>query len=229
MADNVNITEGSGKVIAADDVSNVFYQKVKIDQGADGATSPVTKSDPLRVVYGSRTRVGAYLGNSGVQTVLATAHASTAGFCWLINPAASGIVMALRKVDVTTQIVASTAFATAPRITLERMTFTGTYGGTSSVTCGKHDSTDAAQVGLLLADAVSLTATAGAVLRAFFPTVTVGVTSGAAIPFQQTWSAGNDDETVVLRAGEGLVLRQADNGTTSDTRKLIASLQWEEF
>ncbi len=41
MADNVAITAGSGTAIAADDVSSVFYQRVKLDAGADGATSPI--------------------------------------------------------------------------------------------------------------------------------------------------------------------------------------------
>lgn len=42
MADDVEITPGSGAVIAADDVSSVYYQKVKLDVGGDGATLPVT-------------------------------------------------------------------------------------------------------------------------------------------------------------------------------------------
>lgn len=42
MADNVAITAGTGTNIAADDVSSVFYQKVKLDVGGDGATLPVS-------------------------------------------------------------------------------------------------------------------------------------------------------------------------------------------
>jgi hypothetical protein len=42
MADNVLITAGSGTSIAADDVSSVFYQKVKLDVGGDGETLPVS-------------------------------------------------------------------------------------------------------------------------------------------------------------------------------------------
>lgn len=41
MADNVPITAGTGTSIAADDVSSVFYQKVKIDGGGDGVTVPM--------------------------------------------------------------------------------------------------------------------------------------------------------------------------------------------
>ena len=42
MADNVAITAGTGTSIAADDVSSVYYQKIKLDVGGDGATLPVS-------------------------------------------------------------------------------------------------------------------------------------------------------------------------------------------
>jgi hypothetical protein len=36
VADNVSITEGSGKTIAADDISSVWFQRVKMAAGGDG-------------------------------------------------------------------------------------------------------------------------------------------------------------------------------------------------
>lgn len=47
MADNVSITEGSGKTVAADDVGGVLYQRVKPAYGADGAATDVSTSSPL--------------------------------------------------------------------------------------------------------------------------------------------------------------------------------------
>ena len=41
MADNIDITPGSGKTVAADDVSSVFYQKMKLDAGGDGVSVPI--------------------------------------------------------------------------------------------------------------------------------------------------------------------------------------------
>ncbi len=43
MADNIDITEGSGKTIATDDVSNAHYQRIKVDLGADGLASPLVR------------------------------------------------------------------------------------------------------------------------------------------------------------------------------------------
>ena len=37
MADNVAITAGTGTSVAADDISSVFYQRVKLSLGADGS------------------------------------------------------------------------------------------------------------------------------------------------------------------------------------------------
>lgn len=42
MADNVAITPGAGVTIATDDVAGVQYQRVKLDAGGDGATTPIT-------------------------------------------------------------------------------------------------------------------------------------------------------------------------------------------
>ena len=50
MADNTILNPGAGgDTIAADDVSGVKYQVVKLDVGGDGATSGVTADNPLPV------------------------------------------------------------------------------------------------------------------------------------------------------------------------------------
>lgn len=43
MADNVAITPGAGATIATDDVGGVQYQRVKLDLGGDGASSPLLR------------------------------------------------------------------------------------------------------------------------------------------------------------------------------------------
>jgi hypothetical protein len=51
MADNVAVTEGSGKTIATDDVGGFQYQRIKIDNGADGvAGGDVCSANPLPVI-----------------------------------------------------------------------------------------------------------------------------------------------------------------------------------
>ena len=40
MADHIDITEGSGKTVATDDVGGKQYQRIKLDLGTDGAAAP---------------------------------------------------------------------------------------------------------------------------------------------------------------------------------------------
>lgn len=49
MADNVGITTGSDASIATDDVGGVQYQRVKLDIGGDGVSSPVIAGNGLPV------------------------------------------------------------------------------------------------------------------------------------------------------------------------------------
>ena len=49
MADNVGYTPGTGATIAADDISGVLHQRVKIGVGADGSATDVSSSNPMPV------------------------------------------------------------------------------------------------------------------------------------------------------------------------------------
>ena len=51
MGDNVLVTPGVGASIAADDVSSVYYQKIKLDAGGDGVSSPVASGNGLPIAY----------------------------------------------------------------------------------------------------------------------------------------------------------------------------------
>lgn len=68
MADNVTLNAGSGgDVIAADDVSSVKYQIVKLAVGGNGVAAMVSNSDPLPIsdAGGSITVDGSVTANAG--------------------------------------------------------------------------------------------------------------------------------------------------------------------
>jgi hypothetical protein len=65
MSDNVTVTAGAGTAIAADNISSVFYQRVKPAFGADGSAADVSDANPLPV--------------KGSQTVVKLAPTVTAG------------------------------------------------------------------------------------------------------------------------------------------------------
>lgn len=101
MADNVAITEGSGTTVAADEISLVKYQRMKLIHGADGVNDgDVAKANPWPTRPGmpttkQLTQASVSVSASGDNTlVAATASQTTRVFrLYLVN---SGSV----KVDV---------------------------------------------------------------------------------------------------------------------------------
>lgn len=49
MADNMQVTPGEGVTVALDDVSGVFYQRVKLAYGSDGSAVDVNDANPFPV------------------------------------------------------------------------------------------------------------------------------------------------------------------------------------
>lgn len=181
----------------------------------------------FRVLINRPKLLGAYKFESGRQRILAAAHAATAGFFWIINPVSSGVICVIKKIIATATPTAATAFVSSPRVTVERVTFTGTPSG-AQITVGKRDSTDAAQVCTVRTASTGLTLTAGAIMGDFtVPAVLTAVGVNAPIE-QYLYDATDDDDYIILRAGEGLVFRQADAGTASDTRDIMIQGSYEE-
>jgi hypothetical protein len=181
-----------------------------------------------RILINRPALKGLYYFESGRLTIQAAAHGATVGFFWLINPVGSTVLVVLKKLIVSSSPTAVTAFASAPRITAERVTFTGSASG-AQITPAKRDSNDAAATATLRTASTGLTLTAGAIIGDYtVPAVLTAV--GIAVPIDQILyeAKGDEDDLLVLRAGEGLVLRQPDAGSTSDTRLLTATGGWEE-
>ncbi len=170
--------------------------------------------------------LGLYYGHSGVLTVLSSAHSSILGFVYLQNPVGSGVDAYLRQVRFQASPIDATVFDSAPRVTLERFTFTGTASG-AQVTPAKRDSADATNTIKLRTAGTDMTITAGNIIKGFIvPCVMTAV--GVGVPTEVVWEPSSQEGEVVVKPGEGLILRQADAGTTSDTRIVIADFTWLE-
>lgn len=74
LADNLNVTEGSGKVIASDDIGGVLHQRVKISVGADGAATDLSNTAPMpaKVTDGTNTAAVRDTGSSDSLNVAIT-------------------------------------------------------------------------------------------------------------------------------------------------------------
>lgn len=84
MADNLSVTQGSGTVIAADDISGVLHQRIKLTHGVDGTATDASASNPLPVVFSAPGTT--YTSKSGTITagntaqVLAALNTARRGF-----------------------------------------------------------------------------------------------------------------------------------------------------
>lgn len=174
-----------------------------------------------------RSRLGIYYGSSGILSIQAAAHAATAGFWWLINPVGSAVKVALRRIIFEHSAAALAAANT--RVTLERITFTGT--ASAVITPLKRDSNDAANVGLALSASTGITPASvssnAAIYTSWSPPVITA--AGVLTPVQDAFHLYDEDEQGILAAGEGFVVRQPDAGVTTDPRRLVVSVIWEEF
>jgi len=169
--------------------------------------------------------LGLYYVESGNQTVLASAHAATAGFFWLVNTS-STVKVYIRSIGFVWSGTAATAFPTSPRITVERITFTGTPSG-ATLTPAKRASTDAANTATLRTASTGMTITAGAVIESFVVGSILTAVGAISVP-EEIWQSPDDDGMILLGQNEGIVVRQADAGTTADSRKVVMTIAWEE-
>lgn len=202
------------------------------------AVGAVQRTDLLTDIYG-RPRVVAHPDDikrlsvlyyhSGAFVVNAAADSaatSGGGRIWIINPVGSSVKRRLRKVTFRSQLGSALVAVTSPRFTLEKCTFTGTASGTQ-VTAAQRSTNDAAEVGAARTANTGMTISAAAVICSFFPTASASAV-GYAAPAEASFEPGPEDYVDIL-PGECLVLRQADAGTVSDTRRCTADFVVEEY
>ena len=98
-SDNITITQGTQSAIAADDVSSVWYQRVKLDIGADGTASPFlgTISAVTNVAGGTIEAIRLDHPEAWGTTIVATA--SVVG---TLKPLASGSAIYLTDIEIST-------------------------------------------------------------------------------------------------------------------------------
>lgn len=216
------------------DVGNPIKMGGFIHSGLPVAAVTGDRGNLLMDVYG-RPRIrmerapilGNYKFESGRLTIQSAAHGSTAGFFWLINPVGSTVVAAIKKMFATSVPTSAATFATAPRVTVERITFTGSASG-ATITAGLRDSKDAAPICSIRTASTGMVITAGAALGDFtIPLIISGASQTTPVD-QWFYDSTDEDDYLVLRAGEGIVIRQPDAGSPSDSRLLVVFGSWEE-
>lgn len=169
---------------------------------------------------------GVYLFNSGVLSVNATADTFPAGRIWIQNPVGSAKLIALRRMECEFSAVAATASLTAPRIAIQKFTFTGSFSG-ATLTGAKRDENDVAQVFDVRTANTGPTITSVGIAYAFVTpalVTAVGVFGGVMLEYEP-----EEDGMIILRAGHGLCITQPDVGTATDPRRYVLNFAVEQF
>lgn len=177
----------------------------------------------------SRYKVlGVYSVSLGLASVQATAHDGTStAFAWLFNPAASGVLVGIRRIQNTLSNSAATVAATCPRIAAQRFTYTGTASGSALTYC-KHDSSAPTATSALRTAVTGATVTLAQIARSLM--VPACMTAVGQFGLAADWRFDEDeDDRFLIAAGEGLCLLQKENGTTSDPRRFTCEVQLEEY
>ena len=174
------------------------------------------------------TKYGTYYLSPALFTIVAAAHGATVGFIYLYNPIASGKIVRIVSCTLITGMTTALATPTAPRVTLEKGTFTGTPSG-AVIAVAKGDSVDVANV--LYISLASTGAVNGTPIPISGKIVDANATGTVNTNSSESdlLPVGEDITDLILRAGEYLLVRQADAGTTSDTRKAMLNMIFEEY
>ena len=175
----------------------------------------------------SRDIVGSYIAHSGVNLIQATAQTFPVAFWWLINPVGNANKIAIKAIEMVSQMGSALAAPTSPRLLLASFTFTGTASG-ATVTPGKLDSTSAATTASFRTASTGLTITKVADLLCALP-IASATAVGYSPPQMDEWFEDVEQNQIILRAGEGVAFYQPDAGTTADTRRVITTVKWDEF
>ncbi len=183
-------------------------------------------------VVAERTDVktlGVYYWHSGILTLNASADGAASaggGRLWVINPTGSGVKVRIRRITFRSQLSTALVAVTCPRITIEKSTYTGTPSG-GTLTPTKRKANDASVAGSVRTAVTGMTVAASTDVATFIP-----VSSATAVAYNtpaiDVWALG-EDEWIELAELDCVVIRQADAGTTSDTRKFFVDIVTEEY
>lgn len=207
------------------------------------SVSGATVCEQYLIPVAERVRSGVFNTSTGRHFINATAQAAGVGFWYLVNPVGSGTLVMVRRVQWQQRFASSSlAVATSPRMTLERFTYTGTPSGTL-VTPSKAQSSQTA-LGKLYTTSTGMTITAGDTVHAWLSIVgfsggtNPGAQSGQTpqghfreAPLPGRFPGWLDQGLLVLAEGEGLLLRQPDAGTATESvsRVTVTNVSWEEY
>lgn len=159
----------------------------------------------------------------------ASADGANVGRIYVENDPDSTVFIAITRIRFRSQLGSALLTPTSPVISLRRFTFTGNTPSGTAISGSLMDSTMTAKDSNwnVRTAATGMTITEGADIVTFLPTAN-DTAVGQASPSVDEW-APDRDAPLILRAGQGALVKQVDAGTTSDTRRFIVDIVIEEM
>lgn len=219
----------ASKIVLPDDSANTG-KKVRTQTRVVGAD---TVHEHFMIPISGRAIKGVYNAVSTLYTVAASAqNGTTAAIGWLQVPTTATVNVRLRYVSVSVTNAVATAIdhTSAPRIAVQRATFTGAYSGASLTAARRATADSAPQCDVRTASTgATISLVSGAIVwAATCPGADITTSGVLNIQHNEFWQPNFEDEYVELVPGECLAIFQVDAGTTSDQRRAIVNVRWDE-
>lgn len=177
-----------------------------------------------------RTLTTAYWFHTGALVVAAAADAANVGRVYVENDPDSSVLLAVTRIRFKSQLGSALATPTSPRIVIRWFTFTGNTPSGAVITGVLQDSSLAAKNSNwdVRTAATGMTITEAGEIAGFYPVA--GATAVAYSPASvDEWVPADPTRPIIIRAGQGIMVKQADAGTASDTRRFSVDFDIEEW
>lgn len=227
MADNIDVTPGTGKTIAADDIGGILHQRVKIAIGADGSyIGDVSDSTPLPVRdIPIKSPVGKYA--TRIEIIPTTLTADTAYFC-LFNPPTSGKEMAINKIILQSGYLNTNSSSTASYFKVEKFIASARYTGVAPVYGTKFKTSYPGSLSEITLLQGGLTAPSGVVVLPYFHEHMVRSESRVADLGSIDFGGGElYDDLLFIGPGEGFLI--SAESLIIQGAALVGSVYWHEY
>lgn len=175
---------------------------------------------------------GIYYSTSTLYSITASANNGTSvGIWWLQVPLNATVNARIRRIDLTiTNAVATVVdHNTVPRFAFARFTHVGGWSGATQAISKRRTSDSNSQVDIRTATTGTTVSLVNSVWATLVPGMVLDSSGVANLCLHSFWRGLHDDEFIDLAPGEGLVGYQVDAATTSDHRRLITNICWDEY
>jgi hypothetical protein len=176
-----------------------------------------------------------YVVHGGAYTIKPTIHIGASGFWYIYNPIASTVKVFIKRIICRSAATTALVTLTAPRLSVTRFSYTTPPGdlgskigyGPTPIAPAKMESVESSpSASCLWYGMGDATLTVGATCTCFL--INGAMTAVGTGNFSEQQYNATVGEELILAAGEGLSFQQIDDGTASDTRKIVIDVVWEE-